>query len=53
MDGKPTDERPSPGEAADEAPRSGAEEDYGPLELTRLAKDDGRALLVFRHAERP
>ncbi len=36
------------GEVAPEAdPTAGQTERYGPLELRRLRKDDGRALIVF------
>ncbi len=51
MDGK----RAAPGDpdtteaAADDEQGSGSER-YGPLELRRLRKDDGRALIVFSAA---
>jgi UDPglucose--hexose-1-phosphate uridylyltransferase len=35
------------------APRRGSDERYGEVELERHIKDDGRALLVFTHAQAP
>ncbi|HXB15802.1 MAG TPA: hypothetical protein VNV44_08670 [Solirubrobacteraceae bacterium] len=47
MDGKPgPPSRPSGGDA-----REGGSERYGPLELRRLRKDDGRALIVYARAD--
>jgi hypothetical protein len=34
-------------------PDGASSERYGPLELRRLVKDDGRALIVYSHAEGP
>jgi len=52
MDQKPT------GEGSSQAPRDAGDastapepEAFGVLEMTRLHKEDGRALLVFRRAE--
>ena len=56
MDGKraapggPGDDEPSPPEASAEH-AGGEDELYGPLELERLRKDDGRALIVFSRAD--
>jgi hypothetical protein len=52
MDGKPAPERagerePEPEQRPTAAETGQADGHYGPLELTRLRKDDGRALLVF------
>jgi hypothetical protein len=47
MDAKPgPPSRPSDGDA-----REDRSERYGPLELRRLRKDDGRALIVYARAE--
>jgi hypothetical protein len=64
MDGKPGPSdvpaaapqgEPAAGRAADAgaaAAASGSGERYGPLELRRLRKDDGRALILFSSVER-
>lgn len=56
MDGKraapggPGDDEPPPPEAS--AEHAGWEDElYGPLELERLRKDDGRALIVFSRVD--
>jgi hypothetical protein len=56
MDGKPAGETP-PQDPGGENPGSVARTDdspeqFGPMELVRQLKDDGRALLVFQRAER-
>jgi len=51
MEGNPT--RQSPGESRPDGAAGEAEsesERFGVVELRRLVKDDGRALLVFRRA---
>jgi hypothetical protein len=45
MASNPTGPEHGPGEHAD-----GQHERYGPLELTRQRKDDGRALLLYQRA---
>jgi hypothetical protein len=60
MDGKPgpSEEReesgPEAAPAASRDPSSGTaqQERYGPLDVTRLRKEDGRALIVFSRTER-
>jgi hypothetical protein len=37
--------------AAGEASREATDERYGPLELTRVRKDDGRSLILYSHDE--
>ena len=49
MDAKPGSSPQGPASASG-AP---AVERYGPLELRRLVKDDGRALIVYERAESP
>jgi hypothetical protein len=53
MDAKP----PGPGPAPEEQPSPGEdslpEERFGPLELRRLRKDDGRALILYRRSLDP
>jgi hypothetical protein len=53
MDAKP----PGTGPAADEEPSpsedAAPEERFGPLELRRLSKDDGRALILYRRSLDP
>jgi hypothetical protein len=52
MDGKPTGEvSPQDPRDGDSPPAAGRPESYGLVELTRLVKDDGRALLVYRRPE--
>ncbi len=41
-----------PSEAQPE-PQEDREERFGPLELTRLRKADGRSLIVYKRVERP
>jgi hypothetical protein len=43
---------PEPPGAGD-ASREADNERYGPLELTRVRKDDGRALILYSHDEQP
>jgi hypothetical protein len=46
--------RPGPPEdLPDPDPDGASSERYGPLELRRLVKDDGRALIVYSRAEPP
>ncbi len=49
MDAKPG----SSGHGSPSAPGAPAAERYGPLDLRRLVKDDGRALIVYERAEPP
>lgn len=49
MEAKPGSSKDGP--ASD--PDAAAAERYGPLELRRLVKDDGRALIVYRREEPP
>jgi hypothetical protein len=50
MDAKP----PGPGPAAEKQPSPSEDavpvERFGPLELRRLSKDDGRALILYRRS---
>jgi hypothetical protein len=46
-------ERGSQPPHSNEASREAVNERYGPLELTRLRKDDGRALILYSHDEGP
>jgi hypothetical protein len=39
----------TPSEQSREAPEPQRREDFGPLELLRTRKGDGRALLLFSH----
>ncbi len=51
MNGKPTGPAPeagTPDPGAEDGAENNDSETFGVVELQRLAKDDGRALLVFR-----
>jgi hypothetical protein len=45
------DDRTSTAPAEQERIELGSEQRYGPLTITRVAKDDGRALILYNHAE--
>lgn len=46
-------EPPLPEERDPREPGEGGRERYGPLQLLRTRKDDGRALLLFSRPEHP
>jgi hypothetical protein len=51
-DGRSSDRPPPPGHE-DAASEQTSEERFGPLTITRVAKDDGRALSLYSHDEEP
>lgn len=46
-------DRPLPPGRDDATPEQATEERFGPLRITRVEKDDGRALILYSHDEQP
>jgi hypothetical protein len=50
---QPHGDRPPPPEHDEATPEPASDERFGPLTITRVQKDDGRALILYGHDEEP
>jgi hypothetical protein len=50
---QPHGDRPLPPEHDETTPETASDERFGPLTITRVHKDDGRALILYSHNEEP